>query len=530
MRQIALFRQVLKKKSQAGSPLRQVRKFLAGFSVILLGFYDFGFSALALAQWPQLTVVINEIAWAGSVDSSSDEWIELYNNSDQKIDLNGWSINDDKGDSTYKLEGTIEPKGYYVAERNENAISPKPDSMVIGSLSLANTGDSLELTDGAGLVVDTVNDLGKDWPAGDSSTKGTMERKDSAKSADDNWVTGTGVGSSAVASKGSKILGTPGLANSALQNNVNQDDLIQKLFLSFSANSVKPGDILAVAVDVKEVENLFSYGIELSYDPAVLEFQNIVAGQFLNKGVKDASSFQSALDEGQAGKLLVAEARTVPDKSGVNGSDNLFKINFKVIGSAASSKESAINFGNNTFIASPNADISSKLVGAKFSYMDLKIAPLKTLKAAEGVDRYSLKLSWGMAEGATSYKIYRRDPHAAWKLIGETKEVTFIDNDEVSGSGKIIPFNEYHYKIVPLNGAVEGEFGEISAKESRGLKGDNDRSSKVDGRDLQNLARHFGLTDADKGFDPLLDTTYDGRIDGSDLIDLGVNFAKSYKL
>ena len=67
-----------------------------------------------------------------------------------------------------------------------------------------------------------------------------------------------------------------------------------------------------------------------------------------------------------------------------------------------------------------------------------------------------------------------------------------------------------------------------AGSETRGLKGDNNRSDRVDGRDLENLARHFAQTDADNEFDPLVDTTYDGQISGSDLIDLGVNFALTF--
>ena len=33
-------------------------------------------------------VVINEVMWAGA----DNEWIELYNNTDEEINLEGWSI------------------------------------------------------------------------------------------------------------------------------------------------------------------------------------------------------------------------------------------------------------------------------------------------------------------------------------------------------------------------------------------------------------------------------------------------------
>ena len=37
-----------------------------------------------------LDVVISEIAWMGSTSSSTDEWLELHNNTATAIDLTGW--------------------------------------------------------------------------------------------------------------------------------------------------------------------------------------------------------------------------------------------------------------------------------------------------------------------------------------------------------------------------------------------------------------------------------------------------------
>lgn len=37
-------------------------------------------------------VVINEVAWMGTAADYRDEWIELYNNSQENIDLSGWSL------------------------------------------------------------------------------------------------------------------------------------------------------------------------------------------------------------------------------------------------------------------------------------------------------------------------------------------------------------------------------------------------------------------------------------------------------
>ncbi|MBI5405303.1 MAG: lamin tail domain-containing protein, partial [Candidatus Kerfeldbacteria bacterium] len=37
-------------------------------------------------------VVINELMWAGSATSASDEWIELRNFEDVPVDLGGWKL------------------------------------------------------------------------------------------------------------------------------------------------------------------------------------------------------------------------------------------------------------------------------------------------------------------------------------------------------------------------------------------------------------------------------------------------------
>ena len=121
-------------------------------------------------------VVINEVAWAGSVDGSSDEWIELYNNTSQTIDLTGWYIEDD-GSSVYEIQsGEIGPHGYFLIEDSEESVSNPADAVI--SISLANSGDSLALFDAEGNVMDTVNTSGGAWFAGNSGDKSTMEKID----------------------------------------------------------------------------------------------------------------------------------------------------------------------------------------------------------------------------------------------------------------------------------------------------------------------------------------------------------------
>jgi hypothetical protein len=44
--------------------------------------------------FPPRSLIINELAWAGTVASAHDEWIELFNPSGAPINLNGWSLTD----------------------------------------------------------------------------------------------------------------------------------------------------------------------------------------------------------------------------------------------------------------------------------------------------------------------------------------------------------------------------------------------------------------------------------------------------
>lgn len=160
-------------------------------------------------------VVINEVAWPGSAANSSDEWIELYNTTGGAINLAGWKIVDDAGAQTYNLSGTIAANGYFLIERSAAATSVAGD-LVIGGISLANTGDTLELQNASGTRVDIVNASGGAWYAGTTSGYYTMERKTAGGGdAASNWANNNGVIRNGTNSGGGAINGTPRAKNSA---------------------------------------------------------------------------------------------------------------------------------------------------------------------------------------------------------------------------------------------------------------------------------------------------------------------------
>ncbi|MEK7173873.1 MAG: lamin tail domain-containing protein, partial [Patescibacteria group bacterium] len=75
-------------------------------------------------------VVVNEIAWMGTVTSANDEWIELYNNGSEAVDLTGWRITAADGQPDITLDANICPNttipagGYFLLERTDDETVP----------------------------------------------------------------------------------------------------------------------------------------------------------------------------------------------------------------------------------------------------------------------------------------------------------------------------------------------------------------------------------------------------------------------
>ncbi len=471
-------------------------------------------------------VVINEIAWAGSADSSTDEWIELYNNSNQALDLSNWHIDPGHTTSNYKiLSGTISAHGYFLIEDHESAVSNITADAIIHT-SLINGGDSLKMYDSTGQLIDTVNGSAGPWYAGNTTQHATMERIDPSVTADvaTNWASSTG-GSGAKSSNGTAILGTPGAVNSKA-NGSSGGASSQNATVDFAASSstLQTGSVLTLTSKVSNAQNLFAYGFEITYDPAVLHYESASEQSFLSENGTVSTSFQSDLQNGQPGTLLIADARTVQPKTGVNGNGDLFQIQFDVLQSSAT----AVQAANTSFLASTSADIQTQFNPVSLNAQQSQLPAVVNFSAAPGPQRYSIVLTWGAVAGADKYRVYRKDAHGQLQQIAETTQTTFTDADGVQHGGFIIPSTNYVYRVTAVQGSAEGVPAETAGHDDRGLKGDNNRSDRVDGRDLELLAQHFAETDADQDFAPLLDTTYDGRIDGSDLIDLGANFARTY--
>lgn len=495
-------------------------KKLSWVQMVVLSFGLMGNGA-AMAAAPG-SVVINEIAWAGSVDSANDEWIELYNPGAQAVSLAGWKLRDDGTDAfTFPAGASIAAGGYFLIEDNENVVSTVTADAIY-NMSLANSGDTLQLIDDSGATIDTVNASGGAWYAGSQTNFASMERI-SAAGGDvaTNFAASTGNG--AQASAGGAIVGTPKLLNSVSTVPVGAT----KITAEFVGNATVGGNV-KMLIKADNLNDLFAYGLDLAFDPAVLEYQSAVSKGFLSQNGAVATSFQSALKAGSAGHLLLAEARTLDAKVGRTGSGELVEVTFKVLTQPVANS-TQISFATDSFAASTTSDLVVVFQSANLTIGQANLLPVSGLTAVEAAGRYQIKLAWTASSASPDhYRVERKDVHGNWVTLAGVTGTEFIDQDNVVGGGKIIPKADYQYRVIVVKGIAVSEPALIVGRDNRGIKGDNNRSDLVDGRDLERLARHFAELDTVAGFDALIDTTYDGRIDGSDLIDIGASFAQKY--
>lgn len=134
--------------------------------------------------WPNKnTVIINEVAWMGNIDSANNEWIELKNISGREINLSGWQIIDRDRQIKIILRGIIPINGFYLLERTNDDSLPGILADFIYTGALNDKEEALYLFNENCQLEDEMIAY-PDWPAGDKETKRTMERRN-----DLNWQT-----------------------------------------------------------------------------------------------------------------------------------------------------------------------------------------------------------------------------------------------------------------------------------------------------------------------------------------------------
>ncbi len=163
-------------------------------------------------------IVINELAWMGNPASPDDEWIELYNNSHQDIDLTGWRLVALRPEGfNVELKGIVQGRDYFLMERGNDGVIGDITAHQIYTDFLLDEGMTLALLDPDGTQMDTVNLNGGPWPAGIRSQEllATMERTNPlAPDTDITWISNNLEKRNGIDRAGNEINGTPGERNS----------------------------------------------------------------------------------------------------------------------------------------------------------------------------------------------------------------------------------------------------------------------------------------------------------------------------
>lgn len=476
------------------------------------------------AAAPQ-AVIINEIAWAGSVDSATDEWLELYNTTSTNIDLTGWTIDDDSGAQTYELTGTIASHQYYLLESKDIVTSLPGDGT--DSLSLSNAGDSLILKDAVGTIIDSVNTTSGPWYAGSNTTHASMERINPLISGNEasNWLTASTT-STATASQGTAILGTPRASNTTQVSAPSTATII--ITPSSDKSTVEPNATVTIEYKTSQATNVSNYGFDISYNPQHLEYISAAEGNFLKETTPVTTSFQAGLLNNQPGTLIIGNARTENPLQGSSTTveKTLFSITFKALTPSTSSEITALT---SSFLSSPAGSLPATIAPLSIRIADSIDLTINNLTATQGTDRYSITLQWqALSEPDINYDIYRRDSHQQYQLLTTVQTASFTDNDTVTNGGNIIPTTTYHYQVIAKRQGNQGTAATITGSETRGLKADSNRSDRVDGKDLEQIAHFWTIDDTDSTFPHRIDSNRNGIVSGDDLIDLAVDWAKSY--
>ena len=147
-------------------------------------------------------VVINEINYHSSDDFNTEDWVELYNNSEDTFDLSNWSIMDVNDNIFVISESTlIDPNSYIVFSQDIDSFNlfyPEVEN-VIGNLGFgfSSSGDSLRLFNSENELMDLVEyDDEIPWPTEPDGNGPTLELIDpfSDNNLAENWEASEGYG------------------------------------------------------------------------------------------------------------------------------------------------------------------------------------------------------------------------------------------------------------------------------------------------------------------------------------------------
>lgn len=150
---------------------------------------------LAVPFCSSAAIRINEIAWMGTAVSANDEWIELFNDGGEDIDLTGWALVAEDGTPDILIKDCpksciVGTGSFFLLERTDDESAVGVVAGLIYTGALSNIGENLVLKNSMGVVIDSVLAI-DGWPAGDNVARLTMQKNNN------DWITAEATPSSA---------------------------------------------------------------------------------------------------------------------------------------------------------------------------------------------------------------------------------------------------------------------------------------------------------------------------------------------
>ena len=225
-------------------------------------------------------IVINEINYNSADDFDTGDWIELYNNDLNDIDLSGWLFRDNDKTHIFKIpDGTILKRGEYLVICNDknsfkNLFPNVTNYIGDFDFGLSGSGDEVRIYDSTGLLIDSVAyGVTAPWSEAADGQGMTLEliSPDLDNTLPESWKASY------------KLHGSPGQANSVL-NDVNKDTHLfkvfpnparDKIFIDFNNEKISIIEIFDVNGKIVAITDKFFPYIDISKLPSGIYYLKI---------------------------------------------------------------------------------------------------------------------------------------------------------------------------------------------------------------------------------------------------------------
>lgn len=260
-------------------------------------------TALVVASHARGDVVVNEIMYHAPNDLDDLQYVELLNTGDKAVDVSGWKLKGAKHE--FPTGSKIEAGGYLVVCKSQKEFKKAYGFDAAGEFkgALSHGGETVELTDAAGKVVDGVKYKTRaPWPVAPDGESSSLERicPTAPGDAPENWAP------SPLAPGSPKPTGTPGKRNAVYSATL--PPVIWNV--AFTPGHATPAQEIKVTAEVKSAAGLKA--VELRYRVAGSKSETAEVALPLTKGA--GNTYTATIPAQKAGQIVRFRLRATDAK------------------------------------------------------------------------------------------------------------------------------------------------------------------------------------------------------------------------